>query len=275
MLFKQIREQFEPAREQLAQTVESMLEDAGAEEMAAAAEAGILEVHALGLDKESDVDDMMETWLDEMTSLITTSDSFPLLDPEATNLVRAMVREGRISPSALSIQRSTEAKTATSLVGYVPAFPDLPVDEILDLRASTRVPMVRFRAAVAELVDEFSGDDHLDEELPKEISRAWLVKVEPALEELREALADAGLLKSAGAVAGRDFRSLVLEAGGALAIGIADWTDVSAWIAAAGALALPAAHVGGAALIESASRRKEAIGNKFYLLHAVAERAAS
>ena len=274
MLFKQMREQFEPARERLAQTVESMLEDAGAEEMAAAAEAGILEVHALGLDEESDVDDMMETWLDEMTSLITTSDSFPLLDPEATNLVRAMVREGRISPSALSIQRSTEAKTATSLVGYVPAFPDLPVDEILDLRASTRVPVVRFRAAVAELVNEFSGDP-LDEELPKEISRAWLVKVEPALEELREALADAGLLKSAGAVAGRDIRSLVLEAGGALAIGMADWTDVSAWIAAAGALALPAAHVSGAALIESASRRKEAIGNKFYLLHAVTERAAS
>lgn len=238
--------------------------------MAAAVEAGILEVHPLGLDEEVDTSDMMESWLDQMTSLITTSDSFPLLDPAATNLVRAMVREGHISPSALSIQRGTEAATATSLFGYVPAFPDLPVDELLALRASMRVPMVRFRTAVAELAGKFSADQ-LDEHLQQEIAHEWLVTVEPTLEDVREALAEAGLLRTAASVAGRDVRSLVLEAGGALAVGFADWTDLSAWIAAAGALALPTAHVGGAALLESANRRKKAIKSKFYLLHAVHE----
>ena len=272
-LVMEMRKQFEPARAQLTETVESMLEDAGAEDMAAAAEAGILEVHPLGLDEDVDTSDMMETWLDQMTSLITTSDSFPLLDPEATSLVRAMVREGHVSPSALSIQKGTEATTATSLFGYVPAFPDLPVNELLDLRESMRVPVVRFRAAVAELVDGFSTDQ-LDEDLQKEIAREWVVTVEPALEDVREALAEAGLLRSAMSVAGRDVRSLVLEAGGALAIGFADWTDLSAWIVAAGALALPAAHIGGAALMESASRRKDAIKSKFYLLHTVHELAA-
>lgn len=270
MLVRQMREQFEPAREQLAETVESMLNDAGAGDMAAAVEAGILEVHPLGLDEEADTSDMMESWLDQLTSLLTKSDAFPLLDPESSNLVRAMVREGHISPSALSIQRGTEATTATSLFGYVPAFPDLPVDELLALRSSMRVPMVRFRAAVAEMANKFSAD-HLDEHLQQELAHEWLVTVEPALEDVREALAEAGLLRTSASVAGRDVRSLVLEAGGALAVGFAGWTDLSAWIATAGALALPTAHIGAASLLESANRRKQAIKNKFYLLHAVHE----
>lgn len=113
--------------------------------------------------------------------------------------------------------------------------------------------------------------DHLDEQLQQEIAHEWLVTVEPALEDVREALAEAGLLRTSASVAGRDVRSLVLEAGGALAVGFAGWTDLSAWIAAARALALPTAHIGAASLLESANRRKQAIKNKFYLLHAVLE----
>jgi hypothetical protein len=270
MLVHQMRQQLEPIRGELERIVERLLEDAGASDLAAAIEAGILEVHPLGIDKDAVTAEMLDVWMDELTQLLTTSNYFPLLDPEATGLVRAMIAEGKISPSALSIRRGGEATTATSLVGYLPTFPALPIDELLDLRAVLSAPIARFRGAVSELVDSFAIRP-FDEDFSREVEHSWLVSVEPALVEIREDLANAGFLRTSAAVMGRDVKALAMEAGGAIAFGVANWTDLSAWIAAAAALALPSAHLSAAALVESRSLRREAMTNKFFLLHHVGD----
>jgi hypothetical protein len=68
----------------------------------------------------------------------------------------------------------------------------MPMDDALDLRGSLSRPLKRFRAAMARLSREFESRP-IDDAF--ELEDAWRRDVDPALQEIREALAERGLLK--------------------------------------------------------------------------------
>lgn len=100
------------------------------------------------------------------------------------------MRSGSSVPSA--VDRSTEITTAAHLMGFLPAFPHLPIDEVLGLRDEIKGPVVRFRGEVATIAKAFESRA-IDEDFDIEVEDAWRMTVAPSLEDIREALAEHGL----------------------------------------------------------------------------------
>src|SRR5438477_28816 len=83
----------------------------------------------------------------------------------------------------------------------------------VDLRRHLTAPLVRFRGEMGRLATEFEARS-FDPGFSAEVEDAWRTRVEPALVDIREALAEHGLLREVASVALGDPRRLIAEAGG-------------------------------------------------------------
>jgi hypothetical protein len=155
-------------------------------------------------------------------------------------------------------------------MGYLPYFPDLSMDEVLDLRKALAKPLVRFRGALARMSRDFESRP-IDEEFEAEVGDAWRTQVAPALADIREALSEHGLLSEAASIALGDPRRLLVEAGGVLAAAHGDVVSLSGLITAGVAAGLPLADVAGRALLQSREAKRNARKNAFYFLHRLAD----
>lgn len=158
-------------------------------------------------------------------------------------------------------------------MGYLPYFPDLPMDEVLDLRRSLTKPLVHFRGALAKLSREFESRA-IDDGFDAEVEDAWRTQVAPALGDIREALAEHGFLSEAASIVLGDPRRLLVEAGGVVAAAHGDVLSLSNLLTAGLAAGLPLADIAGRALRQSREAKKEARKSAFYFLHRVSEEAA-
>ncbi len=155
-------------------------------------------------------------------------------------------------------------------MGYLPYFPDLPMDEVLDLRRSLSKPLIRFRGALARLSRDFESRP-IDEEFEVEVEDAWRLQVAPALADIREALAEHGLLREAASIALGDPRRLFTEAGGVLAAAHGELLSLSGILTAGLAAGLPLADVAGRALQQNRAGKRKARNSAFYFLHRLAQ----
>jgi hypothetical protein len=136
--------------------------------------------------------ELVTAFVERVLEVMRARRGFPMLDAEASGLVRAFDAIGVVSPSA--VDRSTEITTAAHLMGFLPAFPHLPIDEVLGLRDEIKGPVVRFRGEVATIAKAFESRA-IDEDFDIEVEDAWRMTVAPSLEDIREALAEHGLKK--------------------------------------------------------------------------------
>lgn len=180
--------------------------------------------------------------------------------------------EASVAPSPNAMRRGAEISSAASFMGYLPYFPDLPMDEVLDLRKSLATPLVRFRGALARLSRDFESRA-IDEEFEVEVEEAWRTQVAPALADVREALAEHGLLSEAASIALGDPRRLLAEAGGVLAAAHGDVVSLSGLVTAGIAAGVPLADVAGRALRQSRVGRRDARRSAFYFLHQLGDEA--
>lgn len=229
---------------------------------------------ALGSRSGESMDELMVAYVTRTAEILTAGKTFPLLDAASSDLVRAMEREAVIEPSTYAARRGSEIGAATRFMGFLPHFPDLPMDEVLDLRNELRGPLVGFRSAMGELTRDFASRS-FDDEFALEVADAWRHRVEPALVEIREALAEHGLLREVASVALGDPRRILVEAGGVVAAGHGDLLSISEMMTAALATGIPIADVLGRAILNTRKARRHVRRNGFYFLHQLSTEAAS
>lgn len=209
-------------------------------------------------------DELVTAFVERVLDVMRARRGFPMLDAEASGLVRAFDALGVVSPSA--VDRSTEITAAAHLMGFLPAFPHLPIDEVLGLRDEIKGPVVRFRGEVATIAKAFESRA-IDEDFDIEVEDAWRMTVAPALEDIREALAEHGLLKEAASVVSGDFRKLLIEAGGVFVAAHGPVVNISSIVAALAAASLPTADVAMKAARGSRHAKQAARRSAFYFLH--------
>jgi hypothetical protein len=259
----------------------------GAEDLFVAIEAGAVEVADLSSGATTSIveavrrsnasrndaylDDMVTGFLARVVQILEDPKVFPLLDAQSSGLVRGLEESAGVSlPPKMS--RGAEVTAATGFMNFLPYFPDLPMDEALDLRKELAKPLGSFRAAVARLSRQFDARP-VDEHFDIEVEDAWREQVAPALTEIRESLAEHGLLREARSVVEGDAKTLLGEAGGVLAISSFDIISLSGLLTAGIAAGVPLASVAGKALKGRREARQQTRRNAFYFLHRLSDEA--
>jgi hypothetical protein len=261
--FEQFDAMMADAVAELREVAEDMTRQSGAAELIPCIEAGILTLSDAGLSQidSSQTDAMVDQWVDLLRQRLNDGSTRLLFDDGAGSLVASMIREGMIRSNDLGLKHAGEAATGSGFITRLPAFPQAPMDELLDLRSDLQGPLVRYRAAVMKI----SGDlpRLIGPELETHIDDLWRREVAPAIEEIRETLADHGLVREIARHAETDMMTLLVGGTGLLvgvSAGLENW--VSAAVAGVGA----SIHAGvRGARSASESRRTAKRTDLFYL----------
>lgn len=212
-----------------------------------------------------DLDPMFDGFLETVVEVVSGVSGFPLLDPDASGLVKAMEQESVLSFGGAAATRSSEVDAAARFMGFLPYFPDMPLQEVLDLKTSLTAPLVRFRSEMVTLSKDFARP--IDDGFAHDVEDAWRQRVEPAIADIRESLAEHGLLKEIASVGLGDVRRLLSEAGGIWAASHADLLKLSGLVSAGLTAAVPALDTTGRAVKETMAARRDARRQGFYFLH--------
>lgn len=235
----------------------TMIESSGAGELSPAIEAGILTLSSSGLEGGSDADDMVAAYVDILRTHLRDPSVHLLFDEQIRDLVRGLIDEGQVEPSALSMVHAGRAAVGTGLVARLPAFPGVPLDELLQLRADLEDPLSRYRRAVAEMARRLNTPV-LDPALEADLDDLWSLDAEPALQDLRAGLADHGLVREAARSIATDVSSLVAgAAGSSITLGVSSWADLSGWLQVAGGVLPMAAALSGTGARALQARKAE------------------
>lgn len=265
--------------------IEKILDMTGADDLVDAIEAGVIEIaplakrastdHVAGTvaaaaatgDGEGQLDPMFDGFLETLVEIVTSPSSFPLLDADATGLVRSMERESVLVFGPPVATRGAEVDAATRFMAYLPYFPDMPLADVLDLRREIDEPLVRFRGEMTKLSNEFARP--VDDRFAAEVESAWRARIAPALADIRESLADHGLLREVSSVVRGDVRQLATEAGGVIAASHTNLIDLSGLLTLGAVAAVPALHTIGKAVNGRISARRDVEKQGFYFLHKI------
>jgi hypothetical protein len=246
----------------LTEKVDEILISAGADRLIGAMEAGILTLHPLA---ENEDDDFFDAFIARLADVFGDASGYPMFDETISGLVRAAVRERELAPTPSATSRGRQVSAAADFLGRLPTFPHATVDEVLDIRDELRGPLTNFRSAMVAVSRDVEAAAY-DEDFSGQVHDLWVETVAPAIDEIRQLVAENRYLHQLCGVAGRDAaRLLAAGAVGALVgVGVTAVADLPQLIAggsaAAGALLSPlwAKKVGAARIHQ----------HRFYLLHA-------
>jgi hypothetical protein len=189
------REGLAPSMAEFKAKSEEMFEESGLGEILPAFQAGIVELSRSGLTDDGDTDRGVENWVELVKERLRDPTKRLLLDEAVADLVESMINEGHVELPRLTAHHAGEASIGTGLVSRLPAFPQAPTDELLDLRNDLREPLVRYRAEVARMARDASNPMASGLTKRADIDQLWLERVEPALADLREGFAGHSLIR--------------------------------------------------------------------------------
>jgi hypothetical protein len=269
--------------------VEDIIETTSSAELVTAIHAGAVTVAPLGDRSSADhvarsvtaatssrpnpePDPMFDGFLETIVDVVSgTGDGFPLLDGDAAELVKSMESESIVMFDGTTATRSSEVDAASRFMGFLPYFPEMPMDEVLDLKLTIGEPLIRFRGEMVKLAQDFARP--IDDGFVRDVENAWRGAVAPALADVREALGQQGLLKGAATVVRGDVRRLAAEAGGVLAASHANLLKLSSLVTLATVAGLPALDTLGIAVNERMKAERDVAKQGFYFLHRIDEEA--
>lgn len=267
-------QQFADAEQEFRDTAAKLLTDSGGAELLPAFDAGILTLSPSGMPPDGDSESWVAGWVDLLCKLLADPHTRLLLDDEAGGMARSLIAEGHVTPSKTTLRHAGEATVGSGLIGRLPAFRQAPIDELLDLRSDLRDPLVRYRAAVARLAALVTTPP-FDIEIQAEVDDLRLAHVEPAMVEIREAMAEHTLVREIARIIGSDLKSLVTAtAGAAVYIGLDRYTTVTDWVAGTIAAAGSGAATLSRAAIERRDQRRTQQGHELFFLYEVDRRLA-
>jgi hypothetical protein len=232
------------------ENMEGLLERSGAAELTPAIKAGLVKVASIDLGTY-ETNEIFEAYTSEIKRLLLSSRTSLLFDDSSAAIARHLVETG-IQPLGTVIQDAREAALGTGLIARLPALDRVSIDELIDVRAELRGPLVRYRKAIGDLTGLIKSGV-LDISLHGEIDRLFRNEVEVALVELQEGMADHTIFREAARALGSDIKTLISgTVGPAITYVVANAAGAGD-IAAAAVAALPAAasvvHAGAAGAI--------------------------
>lgn len=195
------------------ESINEMAKAAGAEGINRAKESGLLTLHSLG--DTGNFDDIVTEFLDVIANSVSNGSTYPLFDEQTSDLVRAGIKEGRITVSDVGIDRSKHSRLAAHLFERLPLFDAASVDEILDIRKELERPLVRFRAAMMKFSDDIRSAAW-DKDFDSEAQQVFYQEIEPAVLDIEDALKSNSYL--AALVRKVADKPLAIPAGSALAV---------------------------------------------------------
>lgn len=235
---------------------------ANVEELGRAAGMGFLTQRPVIVD--ADPDALLNSMTDALFQLLLDPTVHAVCDARAATIMRYSARRGDGRLTASIAKRNREAELGAGLIARLPAFPQAPINELLDVKADLQEPLTRYRAAVARLEKDMPQDVG-SAEIDADIQAAWRAHVAPALDELQDILTEHSFVRSLARSAGSSARDLVL-AGSALSLATSNISHIAASAsAAAGAVGAAAQLVASATLARATKHHEARRGDFFYL----------
>ncbi len=223
----------------------------------------------LGKLHTSDSEQVMLAFVEALRVAATSSSTRLLLDDSVAGIIEELVTSGDVRPSALMRRHAREAAVGTGLISRLPGFPEVPLDELLDMRDDLADPLNRYRRATSAMGDALELDA-FDRESSAEIDDLWRSSVAPTIEDLREELGHHSLVREVARSATTDIKTIITGLSGpAVVVGFKDVLDLDAWAIAAAALltgGTAAHHLAKAALERGKAHRNVRRNDLFYLV---------
>jgi hypothetical protein len=204
-------------------------------------------------------------FMDRLADLINDPSIHPLLDAQASKYARALNAVAPDTITAGARRRTRRAELGAGMIARLPAFPQAPLDELLDVKEDFKAALARYRAAVREL-EKLLGADIGAADLDAELDEIWSDRVEPAVLALEESFLEHSFVRELAKSAATSVRSLVTQ-GAALYIALSTVGELATHISAAATAAGAALQVTGAATAQRVSTRRALAKEDYYYLY--------
>lgn len=204
-------------------------------------------------------------FMDRLADLINDPSIHPLLDAQASKYARALNATAPESITAGARRRTRRAELGAGMIARLPAFPQAPLDELLDVKDDFKAALTRYRAAVGELEKLLEADVGAAD-LDAELDEIWSDRVEPAVLALEESFLEHSFVRELAKSATTSVRSLVTQ-GAALYIALSTVGELATHISAAAAAAGAALQVTGAAAAQRISAQRALTKEDYYYLY--------
>jgi hypothetical protein len=259
LVVEKVRRQLRVAWEMIRERMDQMIASSGANELVPAIEMGLLEVDVLLREDEFSLEQLLQEFLDRLAKSLTSDVAYPLFDDQAGSLVEAQVAEGLIVPTGSAEARGRQVGAAAAFMSRLPAFPGATVSEVLDIRDELRDPLVRFRAAMAE-VTRLLAARSFEGGFAGEVEQIYVEKVGTALIEIGEAVQANRYLRQLLGESTTDLKTILT---GVLTFGLTCTSDMAPLIAGSAAAATAVVT----AAWKTTAERRQIRQQRFYLLY--------
>lgn len=209
--------------------------------------------------------DLALSWADELIRLFRNPAQRIILDPEAMSLIQSMADAGLVSILPEVANRSRAAHLGAGFIGRLPAFPEAPFDELLDLRTDLKGPLIRYRSAVVRMSKSLQSSP-FEQAITDDADDVWVETVAPALADLEDAFTEHGLVREMARRARADARALVLG-GPSFLIGLQEIGHLSSAVSALVSGGSLAAGVVGPAINDRRVHASESKRAEMYYLY--------
>lgn len=256
-LVRGLTDNFLDGEEGMKSVVARMWDAAGAPDLAIAVDAGLLTLATDAFDVGADTDTQVEQFAAKLRQLIADPASHLLFDELTADLVAAMVRDDEAEMHPLAAVHTRRAATGAGLIAHLPAFPDSPMETVLEARTELGEPLLRYRKGVADLSAKLTSGP-LERALAAEVTDLWHDEVQPTLADLERDLSHTRLARSAVSNLVTDAKAVLAGVAGVggLVFGVGSVSELAAWATAGGAAA------GGYAVKATADAARQAVESR-------------
>gem|GEM_PF-3298374 len=236
-------------QEQIRPKIDKYLASTGYKQIRKAIKEGLLTVtpltdeNALFSPEREDV--LIQSYFDHIEQIIQKPAVYPLLDTFSIDVVKALVKDGRLPESVVASKHGKQVGIATQLMRHAPTFPKADVYDIIDIRKDLRKPLIRFRSATIRL-GELIESPVFGDEFEAEVSDLIIRDIDPAILEIQEAAHNNRYLKKLMNEATRSIGTVVTNG---LTIGVASMHDFPMFLSAIASAISSATIVGKTAQI--------------------------
>lgn len=193
LLRARVKPQLARSWDNLKETIDRMLKDAGMDNLLRVTETNMLQLHMFGAAGQKSTGEWTKEFVDLLTEMISNGSTYPLFDDQTGNLVRLRVREGKIAVSDAGVARGRHSGLAARLLERLPLFDLASIDELLDIRRELDRPLVRFRGTVIKFTEKIKTASW-DEEFSYDAEQVFQRDIEPAILDIEDAVKSNGYL---------------------------------------------------------------------------------
>ncbi|MEW6404167.1 MAG: hypothetical protein AB1649_20415, partial [Chloroflexota bacterium] len=169
-------------REDIGKVSENLLITAGVEGLLVALQSGLVEFDLLNVNSP----DLINDFFEKIKASMLSGTTYPLLDDQTGNLVKAALDAGKFEISNAPLVRAKQVGLSAGLFEKLPLLDNATIDEVIDVRKELEKPLIRFRSAIISFSEEIESATW-DKDFPFEVDQVFRSKVEPAMLDIHEA----------------------------------------------------------------------------------------